>query len=109
MGQASQADPHVGAAITPGEAADAAAALGPADLLLVSASTPTGVVADSPMEPPVAADVGTVVAPPPVVVLDLSVLAQEEGAAVVAEVGDQRPATLAKEGPSTLTVVVPNA
>jgi hypothetical protein len=35
MGQASQADPHVGVAITPGEAADAAAAPGPTDLLLV--------------------------------------------------------------------------
>jgi hypothetical protein len=99
MGQASQADPHVGAAITPGEATDAAAAPGLADLLLVSASTPAGVVADSPVEPSVAADVGTVVAPPPVVVPDLSVFGQEEGAAVVAEVGDRRPATLAEEGP----------
>jgi hypothetical protein len=109
MGQASQADPHVGAAITLGEAADAAAALGPADLLLVSVSTPAGVVADSPVEPPVAADVETVVAPPPVVVPDLSVLSQEEGATVVAEVGDRRPATLAEEGPSTSTAMVPDA
>jgi hypothetical protein len=62
MGQASQTDPHVGAAITPGEAADAAP--GPADLLLVSTSTPAGVVVDSPVEPPVAADVGAVEAPP---------------------------------------------
>jgi hypothetical protein len=98
MGQASQADPHVGAAITPGEAADAAAAPGPADLLLVSVSTPAGVVADSPVEPPVATDVRTVEAPPPVVIPDLSVLDQEEGAAVVAE-----------EGPSTSTAVVPDA
>jgi hypothetical protein len=109
MGQASQADPHVGAAITPGEAADAAAAPGPTDLLLVSTSTPAGVVADSPVEPPIAADVGTVVAPPPVVVPDLSILGQEEGAAVVVEVGDRRPATLAEEGPSTSTTVVPDA
>jgi hypothetical protein len=109
MGQASQADPRVGAAITPGEAADVAATPGPADLLLVSASTPAGVVADSPVEPPVAADVGTVEAPPPVVIPDLSVLGQEEGAAVVAEVGDRRPATLADEGPSTSTAVVPDA
>ena len=109
MGQASQADPHVGAAITPGEAADAAAAPGPTDLLLVSASTPAGVIADSPVEPPVAADVGTVEAPPPLVIPDLSVLGQEEGAAVVAEVGDRRPATLAEEGPSTSTAVVPDA
>jgi hypothetical protein len=109
MGQASQADPHVGAAITPGEAADAAAAPGPADLFLVSTSTPAGVVADLPVEPPVAADVGMVEAPPPVVIPDLSVLGQEEGAAVVAEVGDRRPATLAEEGPNTSTVVVPDA
>jgi hypothetical protein len=98
MGKASQADPHVGAAITPGEVADAAAAPGPADLLLVSASTPAGVVANSPVEPPVAADVGTVKASPPVVIFDLSVLDQEEGAAIVAE-----------EGPSTSTAVVPDA
>jgi hypothetical protein len=110
MGQASQADPHVGATITPGEAADAAAAPSPGDLLLVPSSTPAGVVADSPVEPPVAAaDVGMVEASPPVVILDLSVLGQEEGAAVVAEVGDRRPATLAEEGPSTSTAVVPDA
>jgi hypothetical protein len=72
-------------------------------------STPTGVIADSPVEPPVAAGVGTVEAPPPVVIPDLSVLDQEEGVAVVAEVGDQRPANLAEEGPSTSTVVAPDA
>jgi hypothetical protein len=44
-----------------------------------------------------------------VVIPDLSVLGQEEGAAVVAEVDDRRPATLAKEGPSTSTAVVPDA
>jgi hypothetical protein len=75
----------------------------------MSASTPAGVIADSPVEPPVIADVGTVEAPPPVVILDLSVLGQEEGAAVVADVGDRRPAILAKEGPSTSTVVVLDA
>jgi hypothetical protein len=109
MGQASQADPHVGAVITPGEAADAVAAPGPTDLLLVSASTPAGVIADSPLDPPVAADIETVEALPPEVIPDLSVLGQGEGAAVVAEVGDQRPATLAEEGPSTSTMVVLDA
>ena len=109
MGQASQADPHVGEAITPGEAADTAATPGLADLLLMTASTPTGVVADSPVEPPVAADVGTVEAPSPVVIPDLSVLGQEEGVAIVAEVGDRRPATFAEEGPSMSTAVVPDA
>jgi hypothetical protein len=77
--------------------------------LLVSASTPAGVVTDSPVEPPVAVDVGTVEAPPPVVIPDLSVLGQEEGVTVVAEVGAWRPATLAEEGPSTSTVVAPDA
>jgi hypothetical protein len=48
-------------------------------------------------------------APPPVVIPDLSILGQEEGAAVVVDVGDRRPATLAEEGPSTSTVVVPDA
>jgi hypothetical protein len=44
MGQVPQADPFVGVAITPGEAADAAAASSPAGLLSVSASTPAGAV-----------------------------------------------------------------
>jgi hypothetical protein len=109
MGQASNADPHVGVAITLGEAADAAAAPSPADLLLVPASTPAGVVVDSPVEPPVAVDVGMVEAPPHAVIPNLSVLGQEEGAAIVAEVGDRRPATLAEEGPSMSTAVVPDA
>jgi hypothetical protein len=62
-----------------------------------------------PVEPPVAADVGMVEAPPPVVVPNLPVLSQEERAVVVVEVGDRRPATLAEERPSTSTVVVPDA
>jgi hypothetical protein len=78
-------------------------------LLLVPASTPARVVADSPVEPPVAADVGLVEAPPPAVIPDLPVLGQEERAAVVAEVGDRRPATLAEARPSTSTAVVPDA
>jgi hypothetical protein len=61
------------------------------------------------VEPPVAADVGMVEAPPPAVIPDLPVLVQEERAAVVAEVGDRRLATLAEERPSTSTAVVPNA
>jgi hypothetical protein len=108
-GQASPADPPVGAAITLREAADAAVALSPPDLLLVPASTPARVVADSPVEPLVAADVGMVEASPPAVIPDLPVLGQEERAVVVAEVGDRRPATLAEERPSTSTVVVPDA
>jgi hypothetical protein len=93
----------------PGEAANAAAAPSPPDLLSAPTSTPAGAVADSLVEPPVVADVGMVEAPPPVVIPDPPVLGHEERAAVVAEVGDRRPATLAEERPSTSTVVVPNA
>jgi hypothetical protein len=109
MGQASQANPPVGAAIMPGEAAGAAAAPSPPDLLPAPASTPVGAVVDSPAEPPVAADVGMIEAPPPVVIADLPVLGHEERAAIVAEVGDRRPATLAEKRPSTSTVAVPDA
>jgi hypothetical protein len=91
----------------PGEVADAAAAPSPPDLLSVPASTPAGAIADSPAEPPVAADVGMVEASPPVVIPDLPVLGHEEGAVVVAEVGDRRLATLAEERPNTSTAVVP--
>jgi hypothetical protein len=109
MGQASLADPPVGAAIMPGEAADAVAASSPADLLPAPTSTPAGVVADSPAEPPVTADVGVVEAPPPAVIPDLPVLGQEERAVVVAEVGDRRPATLAEERPSLSSAAAPDA
>jgi hypothetical protein len=108
MGQASLADLPVGVAIVPGEVADAAAASSPPDLLSAPASTPAGAITDSPAEPPVAADVGMVEAPPPVVIPDLPVLGHEEGAVVVAEVGDRRLATLAEERPSTSTAVVPD-
>jgi hypothetical protein len=71
--------------------------------------TPAGAVADSPAEPPVAADVRMVEAAPPVVIPDLPVLGHEERAAVVAEVGDRRPATLAKGRPDTSTTAAPDA
>jgi hypothetical protein len=73
------------------------------------ASTPVEAVADSPAEPPIATDVGMVEAPPPVVIPDLLVLGHEERAAVVAEVGERRPATLAEGRPGTSTAVVPGA
>jgi hypothetical protein len=44
-----------------------------------------------------------------VVIPDLPVLGHEDGATVVAEVGDRRLATLAEERPSTSTAVVPDA
>jgi hypothetical protein len=92
-----------------GEAANAAAAPSPTDLSSAPASTPAGAVADSLAEPPVAADFGMVVVPPPVVTPDLPILSHEESAAVVAEAGGRRPATLAEKRPSMLTAVVPDA
>jgi hypothetical protein len=93
----------------PGEAADAAAAPSPPDLLSAPASTPIRAVADSPAEPPVAADFGMDEVPPLVVIPDLPILGREERATVVAEVGDRRPVTLAEERPSMSTAVVPDA
>jgi hypothetical protein len=98
MGQVSQANPSIGAAIVPGEAADAAATPSPPDLLPAPASTPAGAVADSPAEPPVVSDVGMVEAPPLVVIPDLPILSHEERAAAVAEVDDRRPSTRGGDG-----------
>ena len=71
--------------------------------------TPAGAVVDSPAKPPVAIDVGMVEAPPPVVIPDLPIFDHEEGAVVVAEVGERRPVTLAEERLETSTAVVPDA
>ena len=106
MGQASQADSSIGAAIAPGETADAAVAPSSPDLLPTPASTPVGAVVGSPAEPPVASDVEMVEVPLLVVVPDLPVLDHEERAAAVAEVDDRRPATLAEGRPSTSTAMV---
>jgi hypothetical protein len=92
-----------------GEAVDAVAAPSPPVLSLAPASIPAGAVADSPAEPPVATDVGMAEAPPPLVIPVLPIFDHEEGAAVVAEVGERRPATLAKERPETSTAVAPDA
>jgi hypothetical protein len=78
MGQVARANPSVEAAIVPEETADAAMAPSPSDLLLAPASTPAGAVADSPVEPPVAPDVGMVEEPPLVVVPDLPSLGHKE-------------------------------
>jgi hypothetical protein len=93
----------------PGEAVDAAATPRLPVLLTAPASIPAGAVADSPAEPPVAVDVGMAKAPPPLVIPDLPILDHEERAAVVAEVGERRPVTLAEERPGTSTAVVPGA
>jgi hypothetical protein len=59
--------------------------------------------------PPAAADVETAEVPPILVIPDLPILDHEEGAAIVAEVGERRPVTSAKERPETSTAVVPDA
>jgi hypothetical protein len=79
MGQASQVEPPVGAAVIPGEAVDVAAAPSPPVLSPAPASIPAGAVADWPAEPPVAADVGMAEAPPPPVIRDLPIFDHEEG------------------------------
>jgi hypothetical protein len=79
MGQASQADPSIGAAIMSGEAADVAAAPSPPDVLPAPASAPVEVVADLPVEPPVAADVGMDEVPLLEVIPDLPVSAIRRG------------------------------
>jgi hypothetical protein len=109
MGQVSQGNPSIRAAIVPREAADAAVAPSLPDVLPTPASTPAEAVADLPVEPPVAANVGMAKAPPLVVVPDLPILGHEERAAAIAEVGDRRPATLAEGRPSTSTAMVPDA
>jgi hypothetical protein len=79
MGQAPQADPSVGAAIMPGEAAGVAAALSPPDLLPAPAPAPAEAVAVLPVEPPVAADAGMAEVPLLEVVSDLPSLGNKEG------------------------------
>jgi hypothetical protein len=81
----------------------------PPVLSLALASIPAGAVADSPAEPPVTADVETAEVPPPLVIPNLPIFDHEEGAAVVAEVGERRPVTLAEERPETSTAVVLDA
>jgi hypothetical protein len=63
----------------PGEAVDAVVALSPPALLPASTSIPAGVVADSPVEPPVTADVETAELPLPLVIPDLPILDHEGG------------------------------
>jgi hypothetical protein len=109
MGQASQVEPPVEAVVIPGEAVDAAAASSPPVLSLAPASIPAEAVADSSAEPPVTIDVETAEAPPPLVIPDLPIFDHEEGAVVVAEVGERRPVTLAEERLETLTAMVPDA
>jgi hypothetical protein len=105
MGQASQVDPPVGAAIVPGEAVDAAAASSPPASLPAPTSIPAGAAAGAPTEPPVAASVEMAEVPPPpapsvLVIPDSPVFDYEEGAAVVAEVDERRLVALTEERPN---------
>jgi hypothetical protein len=109
MGQASQADPSIGAAIVPGEAADMAMAPSQPDVLPAPAPAPAEAVAVLPVEPPVAADAGMAKVPLLEVVSDLPSLGHKERAAAVAEVGDRRPASLAEGRPSMSSAMVPDA
>jgi hypothetical protein len=109
MGQAPQADPSVGAAIVPGEAAGVAAALSPPDVLPTPAPAPAEAVVVLPVEPPVAADAGMAKVPLLEVVSDLPSLGHKERAAAVAEVGDRKPASLAEGVPDASTAGGPDA
>jgi hypothetical protein len=109
MGQAPQADPSVGAAIVPGEAAGVAAALSPPNVLPAPAPAPAEAVAVLPVEPPVAADAGMAEVPLLEVISDLPSLGHKEGAAAVAKVGDRKPASLAEGVPDASTAGGPDA
>jgi hypothetical protein len=109
MGKTPQADPSVGVAIVPGEAAGVAAALSPPDVLPAPAPTSAEAVAVLPMEPPVAADAGMAEVPLLEVVPDLPSLSHKEGAAAVAEVGDWKLTSLAELVPDASTAGGPDA
>jgi hypothetical protein len=114
MGQASQGDPPVRAAIVPGEAVDTAASSSPPASLPAPTSIPAGVAASVPTEPPIAADVEMAEVPPPLapsvlVIPDSPVFDYEEGAVVVAEVDERRLVVLTEERPDALAVEGPNA
>jgi hypothetical protein len=104
MGQASKVDPPIGVAIVPREAVDTTTASSPPSSLPTPTSIPAGAAAGAPTEPPAAADVEMAEVPPPpapsvLVIPDSPVFDHGEGAAVVAEVGEQRPVALTEERP----------
>jgi hypothetical protein len=90
-------------------AASVVAALSSPDALPAPATASTEVVAVLPVETPVAADAGMAEVPPLEVVSDLPSLGHKEGAAVVAEVGDRKPTSLAEVVPDASTAGGPNA
>jgi hypothetical protein len=114
MGQASQVDPLVGAAIMPGEAVDAAAASSLPSSSPTPTSIPAGATAGAPTEPPATADVEMAEVPLPpapsvLVIPDSPVFDHGEGAAIVAEVGEQRPVALTEERPDASAAEGPEA
>jgi hypothetical protein len=109
LGQASQADPSIGAAIVPGEATGVAAAPSPPDVLPAPTPAPAEAVAVLPVEPPIAADAGMAEVPLLEVVSDLPSLDHEERATAIAEVDDRKSASLAERRPSTSPAMVPDA
>jgi hypothetical protein len=90
MGRAPQADPSVKAAIVPGETAGAAVALSPPDGLPAPAPASAEAVVVLPVEPPIAADA-------------------EMAEALLLEVDDRKPASLAEEVPDASTAGGPDA
>jgi hypothetical protein len=109
MEQASQVEPPIGTTIMPGEAVDVAAVPSPHVLLPAPTSIPAEAVADSSAEPRTTIDVEMAEVPLPSVTPDLPIFDHEEGAAVVAEVGERRRVTLAEERPDTPTAAAPDA
>jgi hypothetical protein len=98
----------------PGEAVDVAAASSPPASLPAPMSIPARVAAGAPTEPPVAVDVEMAEVPPPpapsvLVIPNSPVFNREEGAAVVAEVGERRLVTLTEERPDALATEGPDA
>jgi hypothetical protein len=109
MGQASQADPSIRAAIVSGETAGVATALSPPDVLPAPTPAPAEAVIVLPVEPPIAADAGMAKVPLLEVVSDLPSLGHKERAVTVAEVGDRTLASLAEGRPSTSSAMIPDA
>jgi hypothetical protein len=86
-----------------------AAAPSPPDVLPAPTSAPAEAVADLPVEPPIATDVGMAKVPLLEVIPDLPSLGHKERTTAVAVVGDRRPTSLAEGRPSTSTSMVPDA
>jgi hypothetical protein len=114
MGRASQVVPSVGVAIVLGEAVDTVVASSPPSSSPTPMSIPAGATAGAPTGSPAAADVEVAEVPPPpapsvLVIPDSPVFNHGEGAAVVAEVGEQRPVALTEVRPYASAAEGPEA